>query len=207
MTDPDTPTVFIVDDDGAVRDSIQELVESIGLQAEGHDSPLAYLDHYQPERSGCLVLDVRMSGMSGLQLQKKLNELEAEIPVIMLTGHGDIPMAVQALQNGAIDFIQKPYPDQLLLDAINKALATDANARQSLRDMNSMKQRLDSLTVREREVLDFLVEAGTAKEIARELGISPRTAEAHRHHILTKLAARSIKDLMPYRKLIERKVL
>ena len=122
-------TVFIVDDDAAVCDSIQELVESVGMHAESYDSGQAFLDHYQPERSGCLVLDVRMAEMSGLVLQEKLDTLGATIPVIIITGHADVPMAVHALKAGAVDFVQKPYRNQLLLDSINNALAMDAIAR------------------------------------------------------------------------------
>ena len=124
-------TVFIVDDDVAVRDSIQELLESVGLRAESYASGQAFLDNFQPERPGCLVLDVRMAGMGGLVLQEKLNALGARIPVIMITGHADVPMAVRALKAGAVDFVQKPYRDQLLLDSINNALTVDAIARRS----------------------------------------------------------------------------
>ena len=130
-------TVFVVDDDAAVRDSIKELVESVGLQAKGYDSALAFLEAFSPQLKGCLVLDVRMSEMSGLVLQERLNELEARIPVIVLTGHGDVPMAVQAMRNGAMDFIQKPYREQALLDSINAALALDIDARRSSSMINS----------------------------------------------------------------------
>ncbi len=127
-------TVFIVDDDAVVLDSVRELVESVGLHAETFASAQAFLERFRPERAGCLVLDVRMGGMSGLGLQGKLNELGASIPVIVLTGHADAPMAVRALKSGAIDFIQKPYRDQLLLDSINSALAADEDLRQATSD-------------------------------------------------------------------------
>jgi two-component system response regulator DctR len=189
-------TVFIVDDDEAVRDSIQELVESVGLQAEGYESAMAFMAAFRPQRPGCLVLDVRMAEMSGLALQERLNELEAGIPVIVLTGHGDVPMAVQALRNGAMDFIQKPYREQALLDSINAALAQDIDARRSSGAAEDMEQRLSTLTEREREVLGQILSGATSKEIARELGVSPRTIEAHRKNLLRKLDTNSVKELM-----------
>ena len=189
-------TVFVVDDDAAVRDSIKELVESVGLQAEGYDSALAFLDAFESQRSGCLVLDVRMAEMSGLVLQERLKELEASIPVILLTGHGDVPMAVQAMRSGAVDFIQKPYREQALLDSINAALARDVAARRSSSAADDIDQRLSTLTDREREVLDQILSGLTSKEIARELGVSPRTVEAHRKNLLQKLGIATVKLLM-----------
>ncbi|HYQ73334.1 MAG TPA: response regulator [Gammaproteobacteria bacterium] len=189
-------TVFIVDDDAGVRDSIQELVESVGLQSKSYDSALAFLDTFDPERTGCLVLDIRMGEMSGLVLQERLNELEARIPVIMLTGHGDVPMAVQALRSGAVDFIQKPYREQALLDCINAALARDAAARQSSSVTDDIEQRLAGLTDREREVLGHILSGLTSKEIARELKVSPRTVDTHRKNLLRKLGAGNVKELM-----------
>jgi FixJ family two-component response regulator len=189
-------TVFVVDDDAAVRDSIQELVGSVGLQAEGYASADAFLKNFRPQRPGCLVLDVRMAGMSGLVLQERLNELEALIPVIVLTGHGDVPMAVQAMGNGAMDFIQKPYREQALLDSINAALARDAAARRSSVAADDNEQRLATLTDREREVLGQILSGLTSKEIARELAVSPRTVDAHRKNLLRKLGTGSVKELM-----------
>jgi len=189
-------TVFIIDDDAAVRDSIQELVESVGLCAQTYVSAQAFLDSFQPERSGCLVLDVRMAGMSGLLLQEKLAELGAGIPVIIITGHGDVPMAVRALQAGAADFVQKPYRDQLLLDSINKALASDVAARRAASERVDQDEQLAALTTREREVLDKLLEGSTSKQTARQLAISPRTVEAHRRNILGKLELGSAKELI-----------
>jgi RNA polymerase sigma factor (sigma-70 family) len=196
MSKSQVQTVFVVDDDAAVRDSIQELVESVGLQAEGYPSALAFLDTFQPQRPGCLVLDVRMAEMSGLILQQKLNELGARIPVIVLTGHGDVSMAVQAMKAGAIDFIQKPYPEQALLDSINAALDMDAKARRLSRASAYLEQRLETLTDREREVLNLTLSGLTSKEIAQELAISPRTVETHRKNILQKLEIHTVKDLL-----------
>jgi FixJ family two-component response regulator len=189
-------TVFIVDDDAAVRDSIQELVESVGLCAQSYASGQAFLDSFQPQRSGCLVVDVRMAGMSGLLLQQKLGELGAGIPIIIITGHADVPMAVHALQAGAVDFIQKPYRDQLLLDSIIKALAADAATRRSAAGADDLDRHLAALTKREREVFDKLLEGGSSKHIAMDLGISPRTVEAHRQNLLHKLEVGSVKELM-----------
>ena len=189
-------TVFIVDDDAAVCDSIQELVESVGLRAESFASGQAFLDHYQPEHSGCLVLDVRMAEMSGLLLQEKLNALGASIPVIIITGHADVPMAVHALKAGAVDFVQKPYRNQLLLDSINNALTMDTIARRSLDESQNHDRQLATLTKREQEVLDKLLAGNISKQIARELGISTRTVEAHRQNLLRKLGVGSVKELM-----------
>jgi FixJ family two-component response regulator len=189
-------TVFVVDDDAAVRDSIQELAGSVGLQTEGYASADAFLEDFRPQRPGCLVLDVRMAGMSGLVLQERLNELEALIPVIVLTGHGDVPMAVQAMGNGAVDFIQKPYREQALLDSINAALARDAAARHLSSTVDDSERRLATLTDREREVLGQTLSGLTSKEIARELAVSPRTVDAHRKNLLRKLGTGSVKELM-----------
>ena len=197
-------TVFIVDDDAAVRDSIQELVESVGLHAQAYDSGQAFLDDFQQQRPGCLVLDVRMANMSGLALQEKLNELDAGVPVIIITGHGDVPMAVRALQAGAADFIQKPYRDQLLLDSINNALAVDAAARRSSTGSDDLVKQLETLTKREREILDMLVDGKRSKDIARALGISPRTVEAHRQNTLRKMEVSSVKELI-FKKFLQEK--
>jgi len=196
MTDTQAHTVFVVDDDADVRDSIAELVESVGLQAETFASAPAFLEALQPERAGCLVLDVRMAEMSGLALQQKLNALDVRIPVIVLTGHGDVPMAVEAMKAGAVDFLQKPYREQALLDSINAALSMDTAARRSKAAAETFEQCLATLTTREREVFDHVLAGETSKEIARALEISPRTAEAHRHNLLRKFGAGSAKELM-----------
>jgi len=195
MTQREKQTVFVVDDDVAVRDSVVELVESIGLQAEGYASALAFLEAFQPERSGCLVLDVRMAEMSGLVLLQKLNTLGNRIPIIVLTGHGDVPMAVQAMKAGAIDFLQKPYRDQALLDSINTALSMDTAAWRSRAAADHYDLCLTTLTEREREVLDHLRAGRTSKEIAKALAISPRTAEAHRSNLLRKFSVDSTNAL------------
>jgi FixJ family two-component response regulator len=189
-------TVFIIDDDEAVRDSIKELAESVGLRARCYKSAPAFLDAFEPVQPGCIVLDVRMAEMSGLVLQSKLNDLGFTTPVIVITGHGDVPMAVQAMKNGAVDFIQKPYRDQFLLDSINSALEQDAAARHLSTVENDLDKHLAELTKREKEVLAHLQAGSTAKEIARALSISPRTAEAHRRNLLQKLGVSSVKKLI-----------
>lgn len=197
MSQATPPTVFVVDDDTAVRDSIAELVESVGLRCETHASAPAFLQVFDPERPGCLVLDVRMAEMSGLALQERLNTLRARIPVIMLTGHGDVPMAVQALKAGAVDFLQKPYREQALLDSIHAALALDAAERRAHAGADAFARRLATLTPREREVFDQLLAGRTSKEIAATLDISPRTAEVHRRSLLHKFGVGSAKELIP----------
>jgi FixJ family two-component response regulator len=196
MSKPEARTVFVVDDDAAVRDSIAELVDSVGLRAEGYGSASAFLDAFEPQRPGCLVLDVRMAGMSGLVLQERLNALGASIPVIMLTGHGDVPIAVQAMKAGAVDFLQKPYREQALLDSINAALSLDAAIAHADAAEDRLDQGIASLTKREKEVLDRLLAGRTTKETAKSLEISPRTVEAHRQNLLRKLGVRSTKELM-----------
>jgi FixJ family two-component response regulator len=189
-------TVFVVDDDAAVRDSIVELVESIGLKAKGYASAPAFLEAFRPGLVGCLVLDVRMAGMSGLVLQQRLKALGARIPTIVLTGHGDVPMAVEALKAGAVDFLQKPYREQALLDSINAALSVEATERRSSAAADAFAHCVATLTVREREVLDHMLSGKASKEIARSLAISPRTAEAHRRNLLRKFGVGSAKELL-----------
>jgi len=196
MTTTAKQTVFIVDDDDAVRDSIQELLDSVDLCTEGHASGQAFLDAFEPGRPGCLILDVRMAGLSGLAVQERLNALGATLPIIMLTAHGDVPMAVQTMQAGAVDFLQKPYRDQALLDSVNRALELDLGARHSGPEHGDLAQGLSLLTQREREVFDNLLKGGTSKEIARELDVSHRTIEAHRQNLLRKLGLSSVKELL-----------
>ncbi|MCP5195123.1 MAG: response regulator transcription factor [Pseudomonadales bacterium] len=196
MIDPQQPTVFVVDDDDAVRDSIYELVESVGLPFEGYRSALDFLEVLEPDRPGCLVLDVRMAEMSGLALQQQLNEMAITLPVIILTGHGDVPMAVAAMKNGALDFIQKPYREQALLDSINAALLKNAEDRRARSMDHILQARLATLTEREREVFEYLRLGDASKAIARKLAISPRTVETHRHNLLHKLAVSSVNELL-----------
>ena len=190
------PTVFIVDDDEAVRDSIAELVSSIGLSAATFGSALEFLNGYDPHRAGCLVLDVRMAHMSGPALQEKLLAMGATMPIVFISGHGDIPIAIKAIKAGAVDFVQKPYRDQQLLDSINEALQRDASARAAFKAHDGFAERLATLTDRERQVMTLVVKGSSSKAVAKSLGISYRTVEVHRGHILEKLGVGTIPELI-----------
>ena len=190
------PTVFIVDDDAGVRKSIRELLVSVGLAVETFESAQSFLDAFDTARPGCLVLDVRMARMSGLALEAKLAELGADIPIVFISGHGDISMAVNAIKRGAVDFVPKPYQEQQLLDAVNEALRRDALRRAAPLDASGVAQRLQMLSPREHEVLDLALKGHSSKAIARELGISHRTVELHRSRLLEKLEVASITELM-----------
>jgi two-component system response regulator FixJ len=190
------PTVFVVDDDAAVRDSLRLLLKSVGLPVEVFESAQDFLDADRDDRPGCLVLDIRMPGMSGLELQVKLNERHSILPIIFITGHGDVPMAVEAMQAGAVDFIQKPFRDQDLLDRINQALEKDAGSRRMLAERNMIRKRLESLTPREREVLDLVVAGKANKVIAGDLNLSQRTVEIHRARVMEKMEAHSLAHLV-----------
>jgi two-component system, LuxR family, response regulator FixJ len=195
-TAPQKPTVFIVDDDAAVRDALKFLMRSVGHTVETFASALDFLNAYSDDRPGCLVLDIRMPGLSGLELQDKLVEQRAIVPIIFITGHGDVPMAVEAMQAGAMDFIQKPFRDQDLLDRINQALEKDAANRQVLREANAIRERLVSLTPREREVMDLVVQGKANKVIAGDLDLSQRTVEIHRARVMEKMNASSLAHLV-----------
>lgn len=190
------PTVFVVDDDAGVRASIRLLLKSVGIAATPMASAGEFLDRFDPAQPGCLVLDIRMPGMSGLELQQQLNLRGAIIPVLFITGHGDVPMAVEAMRQGAVDFLQKPFRDQDLIDRIQNALARDRENRAALQRHDHIRQRLDSLTARERQVLQLLTQGKQNKVMAAELGISQRTVEIHRAHVMEKLGARSVAQLV-----------
>jgi two-component system, LuxR family, response regulator FixJ len=190
------PTVFIVDDDDAVRGALRLLLKSVGLAATTLSSAQDFLATYDPQQPGCLILDVRMPGMSGLELQQQLNLRGAIIPVIFITGHGDIPMAVEAMQQGAFDFLQKPFRDQDLIDRIQRALAKDQTGRAELRERARIKQRLETLTAREREVLELVTSGKPNKIMAADLGVSQRTVEIHRARVMEKMGASSLAQLV-----------
>ncbi len=190
------PTVFIVDDDAEVRDAIKLLMDSVGLDAEVFDSAQGYLDDFDPRCAGCLVLDIRMKGMSGLDLQDRLSDEPVHPPVIIITGHGDVPMAVRAVKSGAVDFIEKPFNDQLLLDAVHRAIEQDADQRGRASRLADIQARLEKLTPREREILDMVVAGNRNKVIAIDLGISQSTVEAHRAKVMEKMEAASLSELM-----------
>lgn len=189
-------TIFVVDDDTAVRDSMKMLLRSVGQAVETFGSGQEFFDAYSEDRAGCLILDIRMPGMSGLELQQKLNERHSIMPIIFITGHGDVPMAVEAMQAGAVDFIQKPFRDQDLIDRINQALEKDQNNRAALGERNDIRKRLETLTPREREVLDLVVHGKANKVIAGDLKLSQRTVEIHRARVMEKMQASSLAHLV-----------
>ncbi len=190
------PTVFVVDDDEAVRNSLRFLLKSVGLPTQMFSSATEFLQGYRPSHPGCLVLDVRMPAMSGLELQQQLNLLGATIPVVFITGHGDIPMAVEAMQHGAFDFLQKPFRDQDLIDRIQKALVKDAKTRTALNEHERIRRRLESLTPREREVMELMTKGKPNKIMAADLGVSQRTVEIHRARVMEKSGAGSLAQLV-----------
>lgn len=190
------PTVFIVDDDAAIRFAMQALMESVDLPHEIYDSADEFLASEPAQRPGCLVLDIRMPGLGGLELQQELIDRDNSLPIIFITGHGDVPMAVEAMQKGAVDFIQKPFRDQELLDRIRKALATDEERREKRQQRSAVQARLDKLTKREREVFDLVVTGKPNKIIAFELDVSQRTVEIHRARVMDKMQAKSLADLV-----------
>lgn len=188
--------VFVIDDDQAVRNSLGLLLKSMGQTARLFDSAQAFLDAYQPSLSGCIVLDIRMPGMSGMELQQRLKTMRCTIPIIFVTGHGDVPMAVEAMHHGAFDFIQKPFRDQELLDRINHALTWDLEHRSEENRRRGVLERFNSLTPREREVMDCVVRGLANKVIAMDLDLSQRTVEIHRARVMEKMNARSLADLV-----------
>ncbi len=188
--------VYIVDDDQAIRHAMGLLLKSVGLQHQVFESADDFLEHHTGNNDGCLVLDIRMPGLSGLELQQKLTEMGSALPIIFITGHGDIPMAVDAMQKGAFDFIQKPFRDQELLDRISEALST-ARKREAEREHKlKVQDRIATLTKREHEVLDLVVTGKPNKIIAHELGVSQRTIEIHRARVMDKMRAKSLAQLV-----------
>ena len=188
--------VHVVDDDDAMRDSLAFLLECAGLQVRTYDSALAFLDRLEKMERGCIVTDIRMPGMSGLELVQMLNRKGIKDPVIVITGHGDVPLAVEAMKAGVSDFIEKPFGDDHLLGAIRTALARGSDLRQEQEDRQRIADRIDSLSMRERQVLDGLVEGKPNKVIAFDLGISARTVEIYRANLMTKMQAGSLSELV-----------
>ncbi len=186
----------MVDDDAAVLESLGLLLRSVGLSAQTYDSASGFLEAFDPEVPGCLVLDVRMPGMSGLELQARLQARGSKLPIIFITAHGDVPMAVKAVKAGALDFIPKPFRDQELIDKIQRALEIDAQLRAQAADRDEMARRLDSLTPREREVLEGVLAGKANKVIAHDLGVSQRTIEIHRARVMEKMQAGSLAELV-----------
>jgi len=195
MTETDA-TVFVVDDDAPMRQSLKNLIRSVGLRAELFASAQEFLRSKRPEVPSCLVLDVRLPGLSGLDLQRRTTEAGMEIPIVFITGHGDIPMSVRAMKAGAVEFLTKPYRDQDLLDAIQEALERDRKAREERAAMEELRSRFASLTPREREVMARVVAGLLNKQIGAELGTSETTVKNHRHQVMEKMGAGSLPELV-----------
>lgn len=189
-------TVYIVDDDEGVREGFGLLMETVGQRHVLYSSAVEFLDAYDSDMSGCLVLDIRMPRMSGLELQERLNERGSLLPIIFITGHGDIPMAVDAMRRGALDFIRKPFREQSVLDRINEALDLNAGKRKTVFDREQTLGRIDDLSEREREVFDLVAAGKMNKVIASDLGISERTVEVHRSQVMKKLGSQTLAQLV-----------
>ena len=195
MTSPDKATVFIVDDDDRMRAATQRLLKSVGLHAVPFATPQDFLRHKLPDVASCLVLDVRLPGMSGLELQRKLNDMRVTIPIIFITSHGDIPMTVEAMKSGALEFLTKPFRDQDLIDAIQQALKRDDELRQHEAEIAQLREDYAKLTAREREVMRLVVSGMLTKQIASTLAMSEITATVHRGHVMRKMQANSPAEL------------
>jgi FixJ family two-component response regulator len=190
------PTIYVIDDDDGMRRALTLLLTTVGYKTSAFANPREFLAQFTPDTPGCLVLDIRMPGMSGLELQQHLNRTGSMLPVIFITGHGDVPMAVQAMKEGAFEFIQKPFRDQDLLDRINHALKQDSEIRTTLARRAEVQRRHESLTPRERQVMSLVVDGAANKVIAIDLGLSERTVEIHRAKVMEKMGARSVAHLV-----------
>ena len=190
------PTVFIVDDDAAIRQAMEFLMRSVDMRCEVYRSADEFLTAWDETRAGCIVLDIRMPGMGGLELQERLRERDSSLPIIFFTGHADVPMAVDAMQKGAFDFIQKPIRDQDLLERIAAAMKEDRAKRAEYERKNEISERVATLTARERDVMDLVVTGKANKVVAYELGVSQRTVEIHRARVMEKMGAHSLADLV-----------
>jgi FixJ family two-component response regulator len=190
------PIVYVIDDDASVRESLRNLLETVGLHAELFDSAPAFMDFHLPDAPSCLVLDVRLPGLSGLEFQNELLKLGVSLPIIFITGHGDIPMSVRAMKLGAVEFLTKPFRDQDLLEAVRVALDQDRMRRSDDKALAVLQSHFDALTAREKEVIGFVSAGLSNKRIAAEMGISEATAKVHRANIMRKMQARSLAELV-----------
>jgi FixJ family two-component response regulator len=193
---PAAPTVFIIDDDRGMRQAVQDLVESVGLRAESFATGQEFLNRQPSSDPSCLVLDVRLPQMSGLDFQRRLTEIGMQIPIIFITAHGDVPMSVRALKSGAVEFLTKPFRDQDLLDAIQQALQRDRAAREQQAEVDELHGRYQALTAREREVMRLVVSGLLNKQIASEIGASEATVKIHRGNVMQKMQAGSLIELV-----------
>ncbi len=191
-----TGTIFVVDDDDGMRRALGTLLGTVGYKTALFALPREFLARFKADEPGCLILDIRMPEMSGLEVQQQLNRLGAMLPVIFITGHGDVPMAVQAMKEGAFQFIQKPFRDQDLLDHINHALQSDRDNREDVARRAEVQRRMETLTPREKQVMDLVVEGEANKVMAIDLGLSERTVEIHRAKVMEKMGARSVAHLV-----------
>src|SRR5215510_3902877 len=196
MSTEDAPVVFIVDDDASVRRSIRDLLSSVALRSEAFATPQEFLNSKRADSSGCLVLDVRLPGMSGLDCQRKLAEAGVSIPIIFITGHGDVPITVRAMKSGAVEFLTKPFRPQELLDAVQQALDRDKKLREKRRETAELRNHYETLTAREREVMELVVSGLLNKQIAAKLGIGEHTVKIHRGHVMEKMKADSLSALI-----------